>query len=70
MQDLEFDECLSSKETKAWLQVKNVIPNFLGNHKFEHYKLTNSISYKCILNSFVPDFFREIINKISVGYGR
>ena len=38
MQDSEFKECLSSKERKAWLSLKNVIPNFLDNHKSKHYK--------------------------------
>ena len=38
MQDSEFDECLSSENKKAWLSVKNVIRNFLGNHKSKHYK--------------------------------
>ena len=38
MQDLEFDECLSSEERKTWLSVQNVIQNFLGNHKSKHYK--------------------------------
>ena len=33
MQGLEFYERLSSEEKKAWLSVKNVIRNFLGNHK-------------------------------------
>ena len=38
MQYLEFDECLSSDGIKAWLSVKNVIRNFLGNQKSNHYK--------------------------------
>ena len=38
MQDLKFDECLSSEEKKAWLSVQNVIQNILGNHKSKHYK--------------------------------
>ena len=36
MQDLEFDECLSSEERKVWLSVRNVIRNFLENHKSKH----------------------------------
>ena len=38
IQDSEFDECLSSEKRKAWLSVKNVIRNFLRNHKSKHYK--------------------------------
>ena len=38
MQDSEFDEYLNSEERKAWLSVKNVIRNFLRNHKSKHYK--------------------------------
>ena len=38
IQDSEFDECLRSEERKAWLSVKNVIRNFLGNHKSKRYK--------------------------------
>ena len=38
MQVSEFDECLSSEERKAWLSIKNVIWNFLGNYKSKHYK--------------------------------
>ena len=38
MQDLEFDECSRNEERKDWLSVKNVIRNFLGNHKSKDYK--------------------------------
>ena len=38
MQDSEFDECLRSEKRKAWLSVKNVIRNFLRNHKSKHFK--------------------------------
>ena len=38
MQDSVFDECLSSEDGKAWLSVKNMIRNFLENHKFKHNK--------------------------------
>ena len=29
---------LDTEERKAWLSVNNVIRNFLGNHKSQHYK--------------------------------
>ena len=38
MRDSEFKECLSSEEIEAWLSVKNMIRNFLENHKSKHYK--------------------------------
>ena len=38
MQNLKFEECLSSEERKAWYSVKNVIRKFLGNYKSKHYK--------------------------------
>ena len=38
MQDSEFYDCLSSEGRKAWLSVKKVIRNILGNHKSKHHK--------------------------------
>ena len=38
MKNIEFDESLSSEERKTWLSVKNVIRNFLRNHKSKYYK--------------------------------
>ena len=38
IQDSEFDECFGSEGRKAWLFVKNLIRNFLRNHKYKHYK--------------------------------
>lgn len=38
MKDASFDEKLSSVEVKAWKSIKEVVKNFLGNHKNDNYK--------------------------------
>lgn len=38
MDDRKFTQCLSSAEAAAWNSFKNVVRNFLGNHKSGNYK--------------------------------
>lgn len=38
MKDENFENCLGEAEKDAWISFKNVIKNFLGNHKSPDYK--------------------------------
>lgn len=38
MNDDNFESCLGEAEKDAWISLKNVIQNFLGNYKSPDYK--------------------------------
>ena len=81
MQDLEFDECVSSEERRGWLSVKNIFQNFLGNHKSEHckqyvnemltqfYGLNVSMSLKIHFLHSHLDFFPGKLRSVSDEHG-
>ena len=43
-----FESCLGEAEKNAWIRLKNVIKNFLGNHK--------SLDYKDIIGRMLEKF--------------
>ncbi|KAJ4439665.1 hypothetical protein ANN_07793 [Periplaneta americana] len=38
MNDVKFDDTMEDKERNAWLALKSIIKNFLGNHKSPEYE--------------------------------
>ena len=38
MHDMDFDSCMESNELRAWVSLKSIINNFLGNHRSTEYE--------------------------------
>lgn len=56
MSDVKFDDTMEDKEKNAWLALKSIIKNFLGNHRSPEYEklLRNSCRATRLLVHLCP----------------
>ena len=81
MQDKQFDEDLNETERNAWLSLKRICEDFLGNHKGAKYQdvvqdlLTSFQAMGCNMSLKIHfleshwDFFPENLGEISDEHG-